>query len=149
MTRAREYLLLLNASARNTYGQFTDQISSRFLDEIPKKLIDVLDLESIYNPLQIKDIFQNWINNKLQLKPIPSPSKSNYARPATNNHSNSLNPKDTAAVEGIWKKNQTVKHAKFGTGIITGIEKATDNEYYLTIIFKAGQKKILSSFLSK
>ncbi len=50
---------------------------------------------------------------------------------------------------GGWAKNQTVQHAKFGTGIIVLVEKADGDEYYITALFRAGKKKILSSFLSK
>jgi len=50
---------------------------------------------------------------------------------------------------GGWAKNQTVQHAKFGTGIIVLVEKAEGDDYYITALFRAGKKKILSSFLSK
>lgn len=50
---------------------------------------------------------------------------------------------------GGWAKNQTVQHAKFGTGIVVLVEKADGDEYYITALFRAGKKKILSSFLTK
>lgn len=50
---------------------------------------------------------------------------------------------------GGWAKNQTVHHAKFGNGIIIGVEKAEGDDFYITALFRAGKKKILSSFLSK
>lgn len=50
---------------------------------------------------------------------------------------------------GGWTKNQTVHHDKFGTGIVTSVEKAEGDDFYITALFRIGKKKILSSFLSK
>lgn len=52
-------------------------------------------------------------------------------------------------IPGPWKKNDRVIHKTFGMGIVTLVEKASGEDYFITAIFKTGTKKILSSFLTK
>ena len=54
-------------------------------------------------------------------------------------------------VEGFkgWKKNQPVKHVKYGVGTIQDIEEKTTGDTHLTVKFKAGVKKIVAQFLQK
>lgn len=149
ITRAKEYLLILNAGYRNSFGQITDQAPSRFLSEIPKKLIQSVDIEKMHSS-QVKAHMAEWQGGKLAssvvtfggvlpVKTARIPS-SKSEKPAT---------KITAQNTGRWNKNDLVRHQAFGSGIITKVEKADGDEYYITAIFKCGSKKVLSSFLEK
>ncbi len=64
ITRAKERLLITHARHRYTYGQMNDQLSSRFLDEIPSKLATSFDGTS-WNITQAKAFFADWLNAKM------------------------------------------------------------------------------------
>lgn len=149
ITRACHYLLLSHASYRSTYGSIVDQIPSRFLDEIDTRLLQKHDGEKLHS-MQFTTLFKQWLGNKdfdsglvtfssatLAKKTTPSPTQHAPAK---------IEAKPTAVA---WIKDQRVIHKAFGPGIITQVEKASDSDYYITAIFKAGKKKVLSSFLEK
>ncbi len=64
ITRAKERLLITHARHRYTYGQMNDQISSRFLDEIPDRMAPSFDGTS-WNITQAKAFFADWLNTKI------------------------------------------------------------------------------------
>lgn len=155
ITRAKNHLLLLGADYRTTFGQIVDQVASRFLSEIPDHLLQKIEFEK-YNSLHIKDTLMQWLTNQ------PQPARLiTFGPPASKiipaEHHTSNGPLSSPAGQGLpacqpaatcpWSKNQQVKHKKFGVGIITKVEKVHENEYYITAIFKNGQKTLLSSFL--
>jgi len=49
----------------------------------------------------------------------------------------------------VWKKNQPVKHAKYGIGTIENIEEKTTGDIHLTVRFKIGVKKIVAQFVQR
>jgi hypothetical protein len=55
----------------------------------------------------------------------------------------------TTTPPSIWKKNQPVKHTKYGIGTVESIEEKTTGETYLSVKFKAGVKKIVAQFLQR
>ncbi|MFC1894819.1 ATP-dependent helicase [Candidatus Dependentiae bacterium] len=148
ITRAKERLILLNANFRNTYGQINDQVVSRFLEEIPTKLITKINISQMHD-IQVKSHFNNWIgkqqnaSNLFTFKDFAPKTSFSEFKPTK-----FVTPKKPFLNSTPWKKNQPVKHKKFGIGIIKKIEKKVGNEYYITASFKCGEKKLLSSFLS-
>lgn len=52
----------------------------------------------------------------------------------------------TPAVNSQWRKNQPVKHIKYGLGLVEMAEEK-DGSTYVTVKFKEGVKKIVSRFL--
>lgn len=151
ITRAKEFLLLLSAHARSTYGQFTDQVRSRFVGEITPALFKNFDVER-YHAWQINQLLQQWLGNQpLTGSAAPVSSVKTYSSPAVTVRKYAT-PSPTAATtikksNAPWYKNQKVAHKKFGPGIVTDVEKASEDDYYITAIFKIGKKKILSTFL--
>ncbi|MBM3893443.1 ATP-dependent DNA helicase PcrA [Candidatus Dependentiae bacterium] len=173
MTRAKEHLVLSNAHTRYTFGQLVSQAPSRFLDELPKKLVQILDLEQLPR-YQMRSMLEQWISG---LPPITmgmprssiAPSKSAtgsyssspygqksaptgpvyqpYKKTAYSPYSSPSSTTADAGPKAKWYKKQTVYHQKFGPGIVTDVEKAPDNDFYITALFKQGQKKILGKFL--
>jgi DNA helicase II / ATP-dependent DNA helicase PcrA len=138
MTRAKERLILFKAYYRNSFGQILDQVTSRFLTEIPEKLLKSLDVSEMYSS-QVESYFNKWLGNKSSVltfqdfaKNLKPKLKAKTNKPTTN-----------------WKKNQPVIHKKFGTGIIKKIEKKDEAQFYITALFKCGEKKILSNFLQR
>ncbi|HBS48238.1 TPA: hypothetical protein DEO28_04095 [Candidatus Dependentiae bacterium] len=149
MTRAKEWIILSNAKQRNTFGQLCEQSLSRFVEEIPQNLFEkiITSKDTTYS-LQAK--FKSFISNiKIDApkiffganKPMDfSSEKKMVPKPIIPPKSNSSN---------LWRMNQLVSHEKFGVGIVKKIEKKSENQYFLTISFKIGEKKVSSSFLKK
>lgn len=136
ITRAQERLLLSHCRFRYTFGSMSDQLSSRFLDEIPDTLAARSDC-SYTNPTNLQQFFSDWLgvtgrSSSVQTFSTAISAKKTVAEPAkTPEH---------------FKKSQTVVHAKFGTGIVQSVEKKGD----ITIAevkFKTGTKKIATQFL--
>lgn len=189
ITRAQDYLFLLSANFRNTFGQIVDQVVSRFVNEMPSELVQFVDLEKMHQS-QISFFFANllggkpitsnvvtfgqaqqsgsqmrssWSKNNSSIKRSASAHSSSarsmssstkpityspsYTKTTSNHVAQAINSSTQSM--GGWSKNQTVQHPKFGSGIITGIEKAEGDDFYITALFRAGKKKILSSFLTK
>lgn len=173
MTRAKERLILLRAQYRNSYGQVNDQLISRFLSEVPDSLVQSIDATDQHIS-SVKSTVARWCggtaaHSSLQTFSRPTtsqtyatktapkapgrfstaPSASNSTRDARQQPEPSRPTPSSApsAVSAIWKKNRPVHHPKFGTGVIKAVEKKDEQEFYITAVFKAGEKKILSSFL--
>jgi DNA helicase-2/ATP-dependent DNA helicase PcrA len=150
ITRTRERLLLTHTRYRNTYGQMEHQIPSRFLDEIPSNLAKVEDC-SHWQQRHMQTYFSEWLNLKQQ---IIAPSimtfgfsqKEKTAPVKAQSKKSNLTSKTKPGSSTI-KKNQPVKHEKFGVGIVEEIEKKSDGSLNVTVRFKAGTKKISSTFL--
>lgn len=131
MTRAKERLILVRCLCRNSYGQILDQVASRFLREVPSTLIHHINLTEVHTS-KIEPLIAEWLGSKVERTitlfqhPTPPPA-----------------PKKVVS----WRKNQTVIHEKFGTGIIKKVEPAQNDQFYLTVFFKSGEKKIMSHFV--
>jgi len=160
MTRAREHLVLLNAHSRITFGQIVDHTSSRFLDELPEKLVQKMDLNRIL-PSSAHLLFRQWMTGNNIKAPSRQPAQQQSRRsaifdqnpfastPGRSAHKPARNFATRPKITAGWKKNQTVIHPKFGAGLVTHVEPAPSNEYYVTALFRVGKKKILSHFLKK
>lgn len=164
ITRAKEYLLLSNAVVRHTYGQLIDQAPSRFASELPANVLTELD-GTLQHEFVIKRHLEQWYgiqgsdgvltfarsaSNHTAYAATKNQQQQNSRRVQTSPKHPEKSSKEAIAVSTYpWKKNDTVTHPTFGRGIITGIEAADDNEFYLTIIFRTGQKKISSKFITR
>lgn len=156
VTRAKEYLMLTHASYRNRFGTIMHQVPSRFIKEIGSTLIKTIDTEKLHH-MQIKDQLGSWVGiapkqrdglltfQQFMPKHIAERKSLPEQKPISPiKKSTTLQTPTTG-----WHKNQHVTHKKFGTGIVTGVEKAEGEEYYITALFKMGKKILLSSFLEK
>jgi len=174
MTRAMQRLVLLRATYRNTYGQVSDQFVSPFLTEVPEKLIHHIDLTQVH-PAKVKTLLADWLGSKIEstvttfggFRPprfIDAPksnkvTKKKAAKRVVKRAAKKTVPKSSfggakktttrgsISKAGPWKRNQPVIHKMFGAGVIKKIEKATGDDFYLTVFFKCGEKRILSSFV--
>lgn len=159
MTRAREHLLLTRCRYRYTYGQMTDQLESRFLNELPKNYVLAHDL-SHARQAEIHLFFAHLFGKKSYKNPTCS-TKPVLTFGSSPTHSNqpsspSLSKKTTLEVapsvskqSTVWKKNQPVKHAVFGVGVVQSAEERNDSSFIVSVQFKVGVKKISSQFLQK
>jgi len=142
MTRAKERLILTHANYRNNFGQICDQVVSRFLTEVPSKLVQYVDISQSH-PIQIQSLVSKWLGKKTKSDLL---TFKDFFKPKT---TKSTKKSFKASQTTTWRKNQTVVHKKFGTGLIKKVERKNSDEYYLTVLFKTGEKKLLSSFLKR
>lgn len=136
ITRAKEWLLLTHARYRYTFGSMTDQLASRFVREIPQKLVPSFDT-SYWKDVQFSAFFAEWFGINIASSVLTFGSAiQDHAKP------------NAKIVSTEWKKNQPVKHPSFGIGIIKKVEKRDQETYFITAQFKNGLKKIKSTFLT-
>src|SRR5512135_624888 len=123
ITRAKEQVLLSYAFRRTMWGSNDVSTPSRFLNDIPKKLIAGTMSFAGTKPIEAAAVRASTWDT--------ASNKTRSAEPA---------PKLT------FRSGQRVKHAKFGEGIV--IESKVDrNDEEVTIAFeKAGIKRLLASF---
>lgn len=163
ITRARERLLLSRCRYRYTFGQMTDQLESRFLQELPKKYVTMHDLSHARHTdsyLFFTELLGYKKQETAHYKTSPvltfgSPSTTTATKPSihprakhSQRNSNSISS-PSSHQNNIWKKNQPVQHAVFGVGIIQNAEERADSTYIVSVQFKEGIKKISSQFLQK
>lgn len=144
ITRAQEYLLLLSAYMRNSFGQIVEQVPSRFLTELPSDHCLKVNIEKMH-VVETTKLWHDWLGGNNPNSVMTFGCNSRTSKLTTQIRSDAAAEKTTSG----WKTGAIVQHAKFGQGIITKVEKASDQDYYLTVAFKSGQKKLLSSYLTR
>ncbi|MEX0849553.1 MAG: UvrD-helicase domain-containing protein [Candidatus Dependentiae bacterium] len=168
ITRAKERLLLSKSRYRYTYGQMSDQLPSRFLKEIPERLVVAHDIGNM-QPYAIKHQFADWLNinqpDNAQVftfgnysTSAPSTKKTEikrkFVKPKTNSNKspfakdNNKKAGPQKTFNGAWKINQPVKHKTFGIGLIKNIEEK-GTKTFITVKFSTEIKKVLATFLTK
>lgn len=160
LTRAREFVLLTHSEIRTTYGTSTHQEMSRFIGEIPASLLTSHDTRQ-ESPFARTQKLSQWLGTTpaptiqtygsrpvattptqtfkprvpISLRSAPAPSRSKVATPLTQ--------------RAPWLVRMPVRHETFGVGLIQEIEYKGNDEYFLTISFKSGVKKLSSRFVQR
>ena len=149
VTRTKNRLLITNARYRQTYGQMEQQVSSRFLDEIPTKYCKFEQAQQ-WQQYEVNNYFTQWVGLR-----VHNPEVFTFSRPAQKkemelpktNYRPEKKRFDKAVINSTkFKKHQTVKHKTFGVGIVKDIEQKK-LKTFITAHFKVGLKKIEASFL--
>jgi DNA helicase-2/ATP-dependent DNA helicase PcrA len=158
ITRAREHLMISYVKHRYSYGQMVDQLPSRFLREIPNNLLPQEDC-SYWSPTQTHQFCADWLGVKAKTSDVyipaapPSHKATEGTRSLPKENVSTSTTKLQRSSEGTgnitWKKNQPVKHAKYGIGTVQDIEEKTNGDIHLSIKFKIGLKKIIAEFIQK
>lgn len=125
ITRAEQDLFITNAAMRTLFGRTNMNPVSRFINEIPEDLLDVLH----------KEVKQKA--NPFGSQPIKSVSRP-VARPI---------PSSTGANELEWKVGDKAEHKKWGIGTVVSV-KGKDKSIELDIAFPSpiGIKRLLAEF---
>jgi len=103
VTRARRRLYLTLAQSRMLHGQVRYGVASRFVDEIPRELVQWLSARR----QRAFDVDRSEWGTGAWTQPSPAVA--------------SGGPRPTPAAPA-WRIGQSVRHAKFGVGIIIGAE---------------------------
>lgn len=136
LTRARTHAAIYYALRRQTYGEYSDTVPSRFIEELPHEHIDN----------QAKALQQKWGQ--------AAASTNKWGSGGWNNSWNKSAPKkktplviettyNTAPSNSKFTVGQRVFHDKFGYGRITGI---SDDKCDVNFE-KTGAKKVMDTFI--
>ncbi len=156
ITRAKEYLYITCAQRRSIFGSTSYNAVSRFVQEIPKDLLE--GYETIETKKEeVKDRSYAWeygktIGSSIKTYKIDvTGEKQAAAKPAfqfrtAESFLNGLNQKAQTTSTTNYIAGQRVYHKKFGEGIINGIEEEGD-DYKVDIQFdKVGHKRLMAKF---
>ena len=119
LTRAKKRVMISFAANRRIYGQWQNNMPSRFVDELPADGVDRLADKGLYAG-----------GGFSRPAPKPQPTWETVAR---------------KSLDGGFKTGQRVFHTKFGTGTVTEV----DGDKLAIAFDKAGTKKVLDSFVEK
>lgn len=148
VTRARDYLLLIHSRYRYQFGSMNDQRPSRFLKDIPSMLVCTEDASHWQTP-HLTNVFKQWLGIATQHNVDTSMPVYTFKAASTSSFTPAMkSPTSNEQPTSSWKKNQPVKHAVFGIGIVKEVEVKNIESTYLTISFKIGTKKIAASFVT-
>jgi DNA helicase-2/ATP-dependent DNA helicase PcrA len=157
ITRAREEARISFAANRQVYGRWTSQLPSRFVDELPLANVEASSETGYYGggPGMQQQHGSRWDESPTFGAGYSSPG---WKRAQDRNFHGS-HPGRGTVIEGEgrlvavsetaaasdYARGDRVFHQKFGYGLVKGVE---GNK--LTVAFdKAGEKKVLDSFVEK
>ncbi len=154
LTRAEEYLYLTYARQRTIFGSTSCNKISRFLEEIPKDLVEGYE-ENNKSKYEQKETVYDWEYGsvkKYQTKAFNdkfSPTKPAYEFRTAESFLNSLNKSKTDNNQvdlSRFRAGVTVYHKKFGEGVINSVEQEGE-DLKLDINFeKFGHKRLMAKF---
>ena len=126
ITRAKERLYLLRAFQRGMWGRTSHTLASRFLEEIPQKLISFAGSPGVTAAAAVST--RPSIDRSLTAwdRTIPDETKQ--------------------GLEYVPEVGDTVKHDKFGQGVVVQCE-AWGNDYEVSVCFDGGElRRLLLSY---
>mgnify|MGYP003186005926 CR=1 FL=1 len=160
ITRAKEQLFLTNASKRTLYGSTTFTMPSRFLDEIPQELFDDSSINNInlrkrksesYLNKEYADVEGILAHTGGKFSAIEPKAKSSGFGLSVDSFLKNMNISGNKVAAASSNNNKydvgmTVKHKKFGVGVITKIEPE-GNDFKLDISFQnSGNKRLMAAY---
>ena len=154
ITRAKEYLYLTCAKQRTIFGSTTCNKVSRFVEEIPKEMLEGDAIETNNKQREFDDDYsgewkygkstRSWGNMNNVTHKVPA-----YQFKTAESFLKTVAAKQTPNIDmdlSKYKIGQTVNHKKFGEGIINDIEPE-ENDLKLDIIFeKVGHKRLMAKY---
>ena len=164
ITRAKRYLYLTCSRKRTIFGSTSYNAISRFVNEIPKDLLNGYEETFEEKEESFKDSSYKWeygsSSNKVSTYRLEENKEKSYAtknlslsnsgyqfRTAESFLSSINNKKQNSGVDiSKYKEGQRVYHKKFGEGTINKIEPEGE-DYKIEICFdKAGTKRLMAKF---
>ncbi|MDO5556069.1 MAG: 3'-5' exonuclease [Clostridia bacterium] len=154
LTRAEELLYLTCAKQRTIFGATSCNKISRFIEEIPKELLNGYENINRSTENKQKEITYDWEYGKVRKIKTKafndkfSPKEPNFAFKTAESFLNSINrTKEELNIDlSKYKAGVTVYHKKFGEGVINSVEQEGD-DLKLDINFeKSGHKRLMAKF---
>jgi len=159
VTRAKRDARISFAANRMVYGRWTTQLPSRFVDELPIEHVEVASDTGYYGASQgMKDARSRWDDAPTfsgsygspgwmrgQANAASASSQPAYARRAViEGEGKLIATADPKSGNGM-KRGDRVFHQKFGYGSV----KATEGNKLIVSFDKAGEKKVIDTFVEK
>lgn len=165
ITRAKDHLFMTNTKKRTLYGSTTFSIPSRFIDEIPDKLLSADSIENKETRGQSTSTSSPWLDNEYKrvetyisnrnrvngsierksVTPNIGVSVDSFLKNLAGTGATTT-PKVNAASSAKYKVGMEVKHKKFGIGTIENIEPEGD-DFKLEITFNnSGFKRLMANY---
>jgi len=161
ITRAKNSLFLSCAKQRTMFGSTSCNSVSRFINEIPKDLLEGYDDAFGEKRQEYRDTSYKWEyggssfnSNTVKTYNIGNTEKPVAAAKSTNGYAfrtaesflNNLNKKQEQSEVMQYEAGQRVYHKKFGEGTINYVEEE-GTDYKVDITFdKAGHKRLMAKF---
>ena len=151
VTRAKERLYLSHAARRGFRGGYGPNVPSRFLDDIPEKLIDrtssapSTDFGLRWGQMDEATTLRRPAQDPPRVVNGPHPAPK-PARPGPTSARSAPKPAEASEALPELTTGDKVRHAKFGEGIVTGT-KLSGADVEVTVAFiDEGIKRLLQSF---
>lgn len=148
ITRARKRLCITNAFSRMLYGQTNRNVPSRFLEEIPKELCDVLNTRDTYSMGGYHNIQGFGFGNSRNLSGAGAAAR-NYGgerKSPTLRDSFAPQTEKKSSSNSSYRPGDRVRHKTFGDGLVIS-SVPMGNDTLLEIAFDdCGTKKVMSNF---
>ena len=147
ITRAKKELFLSGATTRMVNGNRVYPAESRFIEEIPEEFLEKSGVRA--NRVKTESFTPNFATRE---KPFytktsaPTPMSSGNFKPAGSGSFKPVSKTAASATEDInYTVGDTVRHIKFGKGVVTEMIKG-GSDYEITVNFDSvGEKKMFAS----
>ena len=146
MTRARSQLVLTAAARRRVFGEYQAMEPSRFMDEVPPRLIE--RIEPTYPTSSYQSSFGGSFgrSNSYSSNRHGTGSRSTFHRPSQLREETaySYEDEDQSSLLGL-RLGAKVRHAQFGVGTILSVEELAD-DVKLVVRFSVGPKTLRAKY---
>lgn len=145
LTRAQERVIMSYARYRATFGTLNDNPPSRFITELPERLVRHEQIQW-WNDSDVHSYIQRWLSGSAN-NTKNTPRKRASESVQTDN--NAQKQAHTAtAYNSNWKRMQQVWHPQFGAGKVVHVTQKPSGQTYLTIQFQTTVKKLDAQYVS-
>ena len=159
MTRAKDRLYLVHAHHRSTWGVGAPAEASRFLSELPPKLLAPARAEGtaragLWGGVRESREQSAYLNGwgswqsggrpKDPIRPRQLPDLMAPARPGNGDRARAEKP--SAPVTAAWKAGDRVRHARFGDGVVVSSQVVKGDEEVTVAFVGEGVKRLIAAY---
>lgn len=137
ITRAKEKLFLSSTKMRTIYGNTVTYPPSRFLQEIPARLVKTIKRQERFSALE-------------NFKQVSEKYSSRPQKPASTFNPHSFMPQKPAAAAGgtgtRFNTGDRVSHSKWGEGMVVSVKDSPDGQEVKVAFAGAGVRSLLTKY---
>jgi len=134
ITRAQQRLVLTSAARRRVFGEYQSTEPSRFIEEIPKALLEEVPSGLFTAPLRSSPY-----------RSLPYPRAGGYRGRAREEREYSYADEDQSATAGL-RPGARVRHPQFGIGVVLSVEQLEDDVKLIVRFTDLGQKTLRARY---
>ncbi len=136
ITRAKRRLVLTSAARRRTFGEYQSTEPSRFIDEIPRELIDEVP-STFVSPYQ---------GNFSQFRANPYGRGGGYRGRVKEEQTTYAYEDEDQSIPSGLKPGLRVRHPQFGVGTVLSVEPLDDDTKLVVRFTTVGQKTLRAKY---